>query len=194
MTPVFDADLALAWLMPRYLGLPGALHICSAGNWAGRCFPTTEDGIRFAVAYAAELDRRDPAGVYWRLSTLTAPPRGRGGADLTAVVPGIMADLDILGPGHSSANLPPDEASARALVAEAGLPLPTDWIHSGGGLYAVWWLTEPVDRALAEDLGERVNRALTRAAGAHGWHVDTISDDTARVFRLPGSRNLKVPA
>lgn len=197
-TLALDRDHALRFLTTMFLGQPGLLQLCSTGNWAGAFFPTTTDGIDQAVAYAAQLDRGRPQGIYFRATTLKAHPGRddhgkprRGAAADTLAVPMLWADLDYGTAGHKGANLPPTAEDAQALVAESGLPDPTVWIHSGGGLYPLWTpsTTLGVDEAAKRSVD--VQAAILGASQAHGWEYGTGVSDLARVLRLPGSVNRK---
>ena len=164
-------------------------------------------------------------GYFWRLSDKTAhpfpaaaPPDLHGGAadvylgvSLSSRPPapservraaeaaGIMAlwaDVDVAGPAHKKANLPPSFEGALALVAEMPLRA-TAVVHSGHGLQPWWFLKEPW---LFGDDGERARAAaaasgwqslLSQKARAHSWDVDSTGD-LSRVMRLPGTVNGKV--
>lgn len=204
----FDPQAARMWLDVLYPGdTPGLIHISATGNWQGRTFSDRDK----AVAYMQTMDGRE--GVYLRATTLRARPAdgGRGGAADSLTLPGLWADLDIAGPGHKhdlcpagcprghthiTRPLPPDEDQARRIIAESGLPAPSVWVHSGGGLYPWWLLEQPVqvDNANMEQLKKlsaRWQTVIGRAATAIGWHYGTGVGDLARVLRIPGTVNRK---
>lgn len=199
MSATFDADHARGFLTFVYGGRDGWLQIVDSGrNFYGRAFPTTPEGIDAAVAYAAERDRSRPQGIYFRATTMTVrEPRkpdgslGRGGADITADVPMLWADLDYGTDGHKGSNNPPTEDDARGLVVAAELPEPTLWVHSGGGLYPLWMLSRRVEVDEAATLSAGIQEAIERASNARGWGYGTGVKDLARVLRLPGSVNRK---
>lgn len=123
----------------------------------------------------------------------------RGSAATVSVVPGLFMDVDIAGPAHKQANLPPSQEEARCLLDEA-LPFPPSLIvHSGHGLHAYWLFREPFrvddeqDRIFASELNRRLQIAIKQAAGSHGWTLD-MTADLARVLRPPGSLNVKANA
>lgn len=189
-----DPAAIRAWLAVLHGDSPGLVHICATGLWTGRAF----DDLDHAADYAAELDHAGREGVYVRATTLRAPlaPGARGGEDDTLALPGLWADIDIAGPGHKTTQvLPPNEAAARRLVDEAGLPDPTVWVHSGGGLYPWWLLTAPhvVDGDLEDvkALSARWQQVLAAAAARLGWHYGAGVGDLARVLRVPGTVNRK---
>jgi hypothetical protein len=204
------------WFRMLYGQARGYLHIASTGDWAGRAFDLA-DGFGPAIGYVGQLDALGRAGIYSRVTTLTKPPkRGhRGGADLTASLPALWADVDIAGPGHkhtacpggsecthSSPHafgrilpLPPDADSAIALVEDSPLPLPSLWVHSGGGLYPIWLLdpTHHVDGDLValRGLSAGWQWMIATSAQEHGWHYGSGVGDMARVLRVAGTENRK---
>lgn len=114
-------------------------------------------------------------------------------------ISGVRADIDIAsGVAHSKGNLPPDLAAARSILAKADLK-PTLVVHSGYGLQAYWLFKEPwtldndVERQEAATLLKAWNDTIRHhAQELGGWDVDA-THDLARVFRVPGSFNLKDP-
>lgn len=116
-------------------------------------------------------------------------------ANATGMV-GLWADIDIADPDvHKKFNLPPDEASARELLASCGL-VPSVLVWSGHGLQAWWLFTEFWDfdsteaRMAAADLAMRWNDTLRIRAAERNWTVDSTFD-LARVMRVPGTLNRK---
>lgn len=203
----FDLSAVRAWLDLLHQGSDGLIHICSApNNWTGRTFSEPSD----AADYVARLDASGAQGIYLRTTTLARVPRNeqgqivRGGAADSLALPGFAADIDIAGPGHKhdpakheGRDLPPDAASAALIVAESGLPTPTVWVHSGGGLYP-WWLLEetllvddPDVLSGAEILSNRIQLILKATAKRLGLHYGGEVGDLARVLRIPGTVNRK---
>lgn len=197
MTAAFDAEHARAFLTGIYSGRAGFLQVCrprpDGGGMLSECFTADDSGITAAVVHAQLLDRSRPAAIYFRATTMTAPPTGwkRGGAELTAATPMLWADVDHGTEGHKGANLPPDREAAELVIAESGMPAPTILVHSGGGLYPLWRLDRTVDPADAAVLSERVQALMLVASQRHGWDYGTGVSDLARVLRLPGSVNRK---
>lgn len=203
----YDNDAVRAFIDLLHGNSPGLIHICSApNNWTGRTFSEPSD----AADYAARLDASGAEGIYMRTTTLARVPRNeqgqivRGGAADSLALPGFAADIDIAGPGHKhdptkheGRDLPPDVASAMAIVEASGLPTPTVWVHSGGGLYP-WWLLEetllvddPDVLKGAEVVANRIQVILKAAAKKLGWHYGAEVGDLARVLRIPGTVNRK---
>ncbi|GIG63670.1 hypothetical protein Lfu02_80420 [Longispora fulva] len=196
---MFDREEVENWLALLHGDSPGLVHLCGTDAWAGRTF--TPDRLADAADYAAQLDAEGRAGIYVRMTTVTrAPNRGeRGGANLSASLPALWADLDIAGPGHKvapgSLPLPPTETAARQIITTSGLPDPTLWIHSGGGLYPIWYLSAAhvIDGDLDElgALSAKWQHIIGAAAARLGWHYGTGVGDLARVLRVPGTVNRK---
>lgn len=190
-----DTGAVRRWLGILHGDSPGHLQIAHTGDWSGKVFPTAD--LDAAAAYVARLDAERHEGIYLRITSLTAPPEPgkRGGVADSAALPALWADIDIAGPGHAEHDLPPDEAAGRRIVADSGLPDPTIWIHSGGGLYPIWLLDRPwllngeldAAKALAKDW----QRVIEHAAAKHGWRYGRGVGDLARVLRIPGTINRK---
>lgn len=201
---MYDETAVRDWLTLLHGQTPGLTHICSTDDWSGRTFAEIEAAVR----YVRYLNGERREGIYARVSTLkkALEPGKRGGATDTMALPALWADVDIAGPGHlhdptkhEGRVLPPDEASARALVALAGLPTPTLWIHSGGGLYPIWLLAEPLlmadhtdeQRAGIVHLAAEWQKVMTATSKQFGWHYGSGIGDLARVLRVPGTINRK---
>jgi hypothetical protein len=221
--PPVEMGQVAAWFHALYRGCDGYLSIVSTGNWAGRAYPV-EDGIAAALRHVQHLGHTGTPGIYARVTTLREPPDTaggrRGGADLTASLPLLWADLDIAGPGHKHTvcaggeacthlaegighrlharavlPLPPNAAAARAIVEISGLPDPSLWVHSGGGLYPLWRL-DPVHRVTDDLAGVAALAAgwqdvIVAAAARAGYHYGAGVGDLARVLRIPGTWNAK---
>jgi putative DNA primase/helicase len=190
----FDPQAARQWLDVLYPGdTPGLIHVSATGNWQGRAFTNRDQ----AVEYMQAMDGRE--GTYLRATTLRAQPAagGRGSAADSLALPGLWADVDLAGPGHKTDQpLPPDITAGKAIIERSGLPAPSLWVHSGGGLYPWWLLEQPIEvgpdnLADLEKLSARWQNLIGRSAAALGWHYGTGVGDLARVLRVPGSVNRK---
>lgn len=197
MTPGFDEPQVSAWISNLYGETSGFINICSTGNWAGRNFRDRDQ----AVSYIKYLDSQRPKGIYARATTLREVPEAgsRGGVDHTSEFVGFWADLDVEGPGHKTDKpLPRTFNDCLAIIAEAGLPEPTEWISSGGGYYPWWLLPTPhlvADAAALSDLTEisaRLQRIIELASEKLGFSYGAGVGDLARVLRIPGTVNRKV--
>jgi hypothetical protein len=185
--------------------ITGKLHISSTGDYAGQQFDRADvDGL---TGYVRQLDQADKQSIYLRATTdrpgLAAGRRG-GAADSVELV-GLWSDLDFGQAGHNhdpsqhgGLVLPPDGQAAAKIVEKSQLPKPTVWIHSGGGLYGWWLLYVPFtltddSRADVGGLSKRWQAVLAAGAASLGFHYGTGVSDLARVLRLPGTVNRKVP-
>jgi hypothetical protein len=204
--PALDLDAVRAWIELAYpppAMLDGVLHVSGTDAWAGRRFRRGK--LDALLDYVAQLDRDGRAGIYLRAMTMDPKAgKGRGKAADSVELVGLWSDLDIAGPGHKhdpakhdGLTLPPDEAAARAIVERAGLPTPSVWIHSGGGLYA-WWLldfpeevTDPEERKAVGRTVAQLQDLLALTAKQAGHHYGTGVKDLARVLRIPGTINRK---
>lgn len=207
---VFDRQAVIDWLELLHGTSAGLLHLCSdaapgqMSNWTGRTFSDTAD----AADYAERLDRRGDKGIYVRTTTLAKPLRPgegkRGGEKDSKDLPGFAFDIDIQSPGHKhkpemheGRQLPPDGETAMAVVNSIGLPEPTLWVFSGGGLYPWWMFHEPIDVADPDTLervqavSDKMDKILFHAFKEAGWDYGTGVNDAARVLRLPGTVNRK---
>lgn len=198
-----DLDMVRHWIGRVYGHMPGTLvlnHEPAQGRFVGtggQCFTHDQAAERVAA-----LDQVGARGIYLRTTTVNRrlDQTERGGAGDSHALPGLWADVDFGDVGHkpgpNSLPLPPDTASAWRLVTESGLPAPTLWIHSGGGLYPWWLLDQPLildddTRSMAADLSAKWQQALGRSAERLGWDYGTGIGDLARVLRVPGTVNRK---
>jgi putative DNA primase/helicase len=198
MTPAFDEGQVTAWLRNLYGETEGFLNIVSTGNWTGRFF----NDIDQAVSYIRQLELRQPQGIYARATTLKSIPEEhhRGGIDHTSEFIGFWADLDITGPGHKTKLvLPSSIDECMAIVEVSGLPAPTEWVHSGGGMYP-WWLLDqpqkldPFGHHVQEyiELSANWQRVIELASEKLGYSYGAGVGDLSRVLRIPGTINRKV--
>lgn len=150
------------------------------------------------AAVARQLDT-DWRQVYFGIGTRRQglPSTRRGHKSDITFMPGLWIDIDLASPAHASKALPVTFEDAEHLIRAVPFE-PTAIVHSGHGLH-VWWLfDQPVAipaHATIQDF-ERTCAALQALVIAKGaerqWHVDKTSD-LARVLRLPGTTNRKLP-
>jgi hypothetical protein len=130
------------------------------------------------------------------LSASNQGPSERCKANSTIGISALWIDLDVAGPAHRKENLPPTIEDALALIP-TDLP-PSIIVHTGHGVQSWWifrkpWLfADSEERVRAADLARRFNLLFKLRAKERGWGVDSVSD-LARVLRIPGSTNTKVP-
>lgn len=141
----------------------------------------------------------DGNDTYFGLGT-SAQARGSKARCPAAEVTGIGAiwlDVDIAGEAHRKGNLPPSEEQALAILSEAIPPPPSYIVHSGHGLQCYWllhnWL--PItdeNRATVQATLRYHNTRWREACAARGLDADSVCD-LARVMRMPGTTNYKIP-
>lgn len=123
-------------------------------------------------------------------------PSKRCEAGRVTAVGGLWSDLDTLSPAHQKKNLPPTMKDALSILPSE-FP-PTMVVHSGHGLQAYWALKEleifddPGERQAMQELTERWHRLISWRAQAKRWSVDATYD-LARILRVPGTTNIKIP-
>lgn len=200
--PIAIAQSWLEWLYGDVIGdgESGSIWIGGHASWRGAVFRDSGQGARHAITMDAATAHVHGGGVYHRLTTVEQVPAGRRGRDEESVIlPAVMLDLDLAGPGHKALNLPRDQQDLIALIEGAGLPQPSAWVHSGGGRYPIWKLEAPIRLdhagnpdgfASVQEAVRRVSRGVREAASARGWKCDNTSD-LARVYRMPGTTNRK---
>lgn len=177
-------------------GAPGWLTIWTRQDKLTRYFPAGR--LDLAASQAVKLSRRGLDvyfGVGLRRENLGKEQRGKA-ADVCAI-PALWADLDVAGPAHTSTALPPTLEDALSLVGAFPLP-PSILVDSGHGLHAYWLLREvwtldgEEERRAAQELLQRFQATVQARARERGWNLDTTSD-LARVLRVPGTVNRKLP-
>lgn len=193
-----DLDAVRTWLELLHGQSDGLIHVCSAGNWQGQVCETVDQ----AVSYVKLTDLRNPSGIYVRATTLRERPEQfrRGGESNSACLPAVWGDIDIAGPGHKTTKpLVPDEATALQLIETSGLPTPSIWVRSGGGMYPWWLLDQPRCLTSPDEEGDLQwllatwQDVIAHAAEKLGFFYGTECKDLARVLRIPGTVNRKVP-
>lgn len=196
-----DLEQALGWI--RLLcppQTPGMVWIGSKStNFRGEKFRPDDTG---SILHEIGKRHKDP-GVFMRMGTIRPDALKRGKNSDTVTLFGLWADLDYGTDGHkheagpNKLPLPPDADTARELVRH--LPEPSAWVNSGGGLYAYWlpqrpWdaSTEQAQQTLAQ-LGMDLQETIRQRATELGYHYGTGVGDLARILRIPGTINRKVP-
>jgi hypothetical protein len=199
-----DREVVRAYLTEMYLGVPGPFQVWTdPRRGSGQFFETTEDGIEQAVTRIEADGNFGEQSIYSRMTTLSRLPdieRGkRGGADLSSHFIALWTDLDYGTVGHENGDkLPPDEAAAQAIYDASGLPPASITVNSGGGLYHIVKLTEPVDvtddavRMKIAALARRWQYRVKAVAEEHGYDYGTGVSDLSRVLRIPGTVNAKI--
>ena len=157
-----------------------------SGTWRSKSFGIGE--IDKAANWLALVN--EVSNVYYRVNLLGAPLNGgRGKFADNGFVTHFVCDIDYGKDGHSSETLVPTLEDAVQILSKT-LP-PTKILHSGGGVYGVYLLNEPLDvrkyedNARARSLGQALENALRQFG-----EVDSINNG-AHVIRPIGSTNHK---
>jgi hypothetical protein len=164
-------------------------------QYAGRAFESVQHKyLHELTAHAQQIDTSGSESVWIRCTPMRPVVEGRGLAEDSVALMGLIADLDVRGVGHSSDRLPDSEREALLLITKAELPPPSRLVRTGGGLSA-WWkfevpllITDEDSLGKAAELSERWQRRLIDS------HPNTKIDnvgDLSRVMRLPGTTNRK---
>lgn len=137
----------------------------------------------------AFVDRSDRDDVYFAVASFrerVGPYKGRKQAN-AASLRSYFADIDV-GEGKGFATTK-DALRAVYAALQGGMPVPTYIVFSGGGgLHLYFCLTEDI----GPDAWQPVAKVLHSALERLGVKPDpAVTTDTARVLRLPGSKNGK---
>ncbi len=122
-------------------------------------------------------------------------PGKRGSVEDVVALPAMWLDVDLADPAHKQTNLPPDVATAKAILARFPLQY-SILVHSGHGLYPLWLFSKPrafknsQEREQAKALAGKFNAVMANFFKKAGYHLDNTSD-LARVIRVPGTVNRK---
>lgn len=168
------------------------------------CMPAKEsihlpaDDLAWAAENVRMADVTNGQDVYFGLGLRKQDlgPHRRGAKGDVVALTALWVDVDVQGPGHAAANLPPTFSDAVDLL-DAVPAEPTAVVDSGGGLHAYWILDTPfvvtsaATRKWFEGLVARLQSRVQAAAGTRGWHVDATADCT-RVLRAAGTSNRKI--
>jgi hypothetical protein len=162
------------------------------------------------VSYFSHLDRarwqhtaagtamqlREHANLYFAIGVQgERPEKGRGKEAGVISLPGLWADIDVLGPNHVALALPPTMEDAWR-IARAVPFKPTLVVYTGGGIQLYWLFREPwefetdKERKKAKALSKAFQKYLQNVALNHGWAMDGTAD-LCRLLRLPGTYNRK---
>src|SRR4051812_9983311 len=132
----------------------------------------------YAEAAKSAMLSRDRQNVYFAIGVQGQQPHiGRGKQAGVIALPGLWADLDVLGPNHAATNLPPTIEDAWTIVRQIPFK-PTAVVYSGGGIQPHWLFREPMetsadkDRAAARRLSNGFQGILASIAARSGWALD----------------------
>jgi hypothetical protein len=147
---------------------------------------------RSPEALLKDLPRWKPGLHYWVGVALRKDTQAGKKENLLALTAAFV-DVDVGAAGHKGIVKYQDKPAALAAI-EAFPLRPSILIDSGGGYQCYWLFQEPVSLAAGGDARptierlEGINRALALALGG-----DVAATDAARILRLPGTFNMKIP-
>ncbi|MCA0997958.1 DUF5906 domain-containing protein [Alloyangia pacifica] len=182
----------------------GFLSVCAPRNGSFEViqFYSVQDLERME-ALMKELSREQT--IYFGFNVLGTPPKnGRGTAGDFIAAPGVFLDIDLkqLDEGIHKANgkLPETLDQVLDLLSDETLPLPTQVLSSGNGLYFRYLFDRPyrfeteAERIVFQKRSKQFHRRFAQAFAKRGWTLDNMSD-LPRVTRMAGTVNHKtVPA
>jgi putative DNA primase/helicase len=135
------------------------------------------EAVDYCAAKAAVFDVYAAVGLQQDRPANT----NRGSEAGVSCLPGLWADVDVAGPAHKTAALPPTEEDARGIINGAGLE-PSLLVHSGFGLQPYWLFREPWkiesddERQRLKSLSTRFQLNLRLRANVRGWTMDPAAD------------------
>lgn len=197
-----DRNMVRAYLTEMYLAVPGLLQVWTTPRkGSGEFFTTDEAGIEQAVTSIEASYSLGAQNIYARVTTMKGRPtkeHSRGVAADSASFIGLWTDIDFGTVGHAAGEkLPPTREAAEEVYENSGLPPASITVYSGGGLYHIVKLAEPLDITDAETrmqinaLSRRWQQRVQAASKCMGYSYGTGVSDLARVLRIPGTINAK---
>ena len=163
--------------------------------WSGRPTGTPDDFVG-VVDWAVQR----PASfqdIYFCLSLQAHMGRSKNGKPTVArsqadamALRSIWLDIDIKDPPKGYTDLGEALKALDVFIKAYKLPFPTAIVASGGGMH-VYWVS---DRNLTPDEWRPYAEGLREAAVQHGLRCDGgVTIDSARILRVPGTFNYKIP-
>lgn len=192
-TPRQQATEFLEAVWPEGIPKGSRLLIWTLPDKRSAYFAKLDEAVGYALMRADE-ESDVYVGVGLRREGLG--PRSRGGSADVTWLPGVVADVDVAGPGHKKENLFDTREKALEFV-ERSKPRASIVVWSGGGAQA-WWLfdggpihiADDVSREDAESVSRGWGERLRKRAARLKRDVDSVWD-LSRVLRLPGTLNCK---
>jgi hypothetical protein len=170
--------------------LPSSGHYCLGLYTKNRKQHVFTESIEEIESQALASNTSD-ADAYFALSAFTVP--GSRAASNAHHIRSIFVDLDV---SPESGNKYASQAEAveglRAFLTKTELSaLGSPWlVSSGGGVHAYWPFKDDIPIAEWKPVAE----SFKRLAVQEGLHIDhTVTADAARVLRVPGTFNRKIP-
>ncbi len=183
-----------------------------------RFHTTDSDGLNEALTRYDNLSRAcaENTHLYVQVTTCRTNPnagydqpehgvwgRKRGGKENVSHLLCLWNDIDFGEDGHAETKdgrlpNPPDAAAAHEIYLNSGLPEASVVVNSGGGLYEIVLLEEPLDlsdpevRARAESVCKRWQQLIEKTARDMGYRYGAGVSNLDRLLRVPGTVNTKV--
>ena len=110
----------------------------------------------------------------------------------------VGVDIDLAGEAHSKKAYPKTQEEALSYIDKAFPFRPTTIIHSGNGVQAFyafkepWIFDDPGEKVRAKQLCSDIIHTFSYYMACDGYTLDPTFD-LARVFRMPGTLNIKDP-
>jgi hypothetical protein len=166
--------------------------IWTAPDKASRFFQNLEE----ATSYISEIGSNQH--IYFGVGTHFSPStKGRGLITDIASIPALWIDIDITDVSHQKKNLPPSIDDALEILD--GLPwTPSIIVDTGHGCHSYYLFREPLaitsdtERVAVSLLIQKFQSYIREIFKKKGWTIDS-THDLARVMRVPGTTNIKVP-
>ena len=130
----------------------------------------------------------DQYNAYFALASFTDPKAGRTAKNAQSLK-SFFIDIDC-GLGKPYADQAEGMTAFKSFLKETKLPKPTV-VNSGRGIHAYWILSDSISAAEWKPLAEK----LKALCAQHKLDADaSVTADTARILRIPGTYNYKDPA
>jgi hypothetical protein len=163
--------------------------------WSGRPTSTVDDFVNvvdWAVQRPASF-----SDIYFCTSLQGRIGRSKAGKPTVArsqqdavALRSIFLDIDIKDPPKGYATFNEALKALDVFIKAYKLPFPTAIVESGGGMH-VYWVS---DKPLSPDEWRPYAEGLRAAAVQHGLRCDGgVTIDSARILRVPGTFNYKIP-
>ena len=177
---------------PGYINLHAQMHINGKTPWTG--YPLRDVDNFLQQVYTC-LSWKTPPDLYYCMSRQGLYREHQDGRNLAArsqdqalALKAVYLDLDVKEKGYSSVS---DAVNAITKFCESvPLPTPSAYVASGGGLHVYWISQNP----LSPMDWEPYANGLKNAASIYHLLCDAgVTGDSARVLRVPGTFNYKLP-
>lgn len=169
--------------------LPTSGHLCiqpaSAGVFGKTLwFSSAADAARAAL----ELDRRNGLDVYLGMASYSSTQKRS--AQEVAYKRALSLDIDV-GDEKPFPNKAKALEALKAFLLQSGIPIPAILVDSGHGWHCHWPLSSDIEPAKWQILADNLRAACDR----FDFPDDrTVTTDLARILRVPGTTNRKVPS